>query len=241
MKRAPLWLAPVLWLAGFVLLVLYLDSFLATGLFQPRRRLPQLAWEHLQLTLGAFVFGAIPALGLFLLQRRAGPGFLKGFLHRVSIFTETVPTVALLALLIPLAGYGNLPILLALGIYGIFPLYTALDGGFRSIPRQILENASGLGFNPRQRLWKIELPLALPVLWAGVRTTLVNLTAAATLGATVGAGGFGAPIIAGIRSSDPLLILQGALPSAFLALAFDSLSYSRTGPDAPVRARRLRS
>ena len=238
MKKLP-WLVPVLWLAGFALLVLFLDGFLATGLFRPRRRLPELAWEHLQLTLGAFACGALPATGLFLLQRRAGSGFLGGFVHRVSMFTETVPTVALLALLVPLAGYGNLPILLALGIYGIFPLYTALEGGFRSLPRTLLENATGLGFSPRQRFWRIEVPLALPVLGAGIRTTLVNLTAAATLGATVGAGGLGAPIIAGIRSSDPLLVLQGALPCVFLALAFDSLRWEgsstrdgRLGADA---------
>ncbi len=183
MKKLP-WLVPVLWLVGFFFLVLFLDSFLATGLFQPRRRLPELAWEHLQLTLGAFVCGALPAAGLFLLQRRVGPGFLGGLVHRVSTFTETVPTVALLALLVPLAGYGNLPILLALGIYGVFPLYTALEGGFRSLPRPLLENATGLGFSPRQRFWRVEVPLALPVLGAGVRTTLVNLTAAATLGAS---------------------------------------------------------
>jgi len=134
---------------------------------------------------------------------------------------QTVPSIALLVLLIPLVGIGTPPALVALFLYGLLPIVRNTHTGLVGIPEPLRDSARALGLRPGARLRLVELPLALPAIVAGVKTSAVIAVGTATLGARVGAGGFGQPILTGIRLDDFSLILQGAVPAAVMALALE--------------------
>lgn len=180
--------------------------------------------EHLDLVrrslLPAIVVGI--ALGI-LCQRRKQTGRLV--LASVGLL-QTIPSLALLVLLLPLVaalgyrsvGEGSVTAIVALFCYCLLPIvrntYTGIDG----IPRATIESATVLGLGPAARLAEIELPIAMPTMLAGIRTAAVQNVGFATLGAIIGAGGLGQPILRGIRLNDVSLILAGAIPAAVLAL-----------------------
>ncbi|QSX09446.1 ABC transporter permease [Alkalibacter rhizosphaerae] len=137
----------------------------------------------------------------------------------------TFPTVAIMALLVPAMGYGYEPVILALIIYGIFPILTATLDGFREVDQEIVLASKAMGMNKFQVFWKVEIPLAASLILAGLRTSTIISIAAATIGATVGAGGLGLPIVTGIRTNNPVLILKGALPVMLIAMLVDRLFY----------------
>jgi osmoprotectant transport system permease protein len=137
----------------------------------------------------------------------------------------TFPTVAIMALLVPSLGYGYEPVIVALVIYGIFPILTATLDGFRGVDEQIVLASKAMGMNKFQIFRKVEIPLAGPLILAGLRTSAIISIAAATIGATVGAGGLGLPIVTGIRSNNPVLIIKGALPVMLIAMLADRLFY----------------
>jgi osmoprotectant transport system permease protein len=146
---------------------------------------------------------------------------LDNLVMRFGALGETIPSAAVIALSVPLLGYGNEPILLALFLYAILPIVRNTISGFHSISTDIAEAAKGMGYTPFQQVLWVELPLALPTVIAGIRTALIINISAATLGATVGAGGLGVPIIAGIRTSDPVMVIIGSVPVILMALAAD--------------------
>jgi osmoprotectant transport system permease protein len=192
--------------------------------------------EHLDLVrrslLPAIVVGV--ALGI-VCQRRPRTGRLV--LASVGLL-QTIPSLALLVLLLPLIaaigyrtiGEGSLTAVTALFCYCLLPIvrntYTGIDG----IQRGTIESATVLGLGPTARLVEIELPIALPTLLAGIRTSAVQNVGFATLGAIIGAGGLGQPILRGIRVNDVSLILAGAIPAALLALllqgAIDAIEWA---------------
>ena len=131
---------------------------------------------------------------------------------------QTVPSLALLALLIPLLGIGAAPALAALFLYSLLPIVRNTLLGFTSVPVPLREAADAIGLSPRARLLRVQLPLAAPAILAGIKTAAVIDVGAATLAALVGAGGLGDPILAGIQLRRADLILEGALPAAALAL-----------------------
>src|SRR5262249_51568987 len=108
---------------------------------------------------------------------------------------QTVPPVAVLAIAVPLIGFGALPALIALAIYGLLPIVRATIAGLEAMPQGVIEAADGAGMTGWQRLWRIELPLALPVLLAGVRSSVIINIGTATVASTVGAKTLGSPII----------------------------------------------
>jgi osmoprotectant transport system permease protein len=130
--------------------------------------------------------------------------------------------MAIIALLIPLTGYGFAPVAIALFLYGLLPVFRNTTEGLLSAPPELVDAAWGAGMDEDQILWKLRLPLAKPMVIQGFRISLIINISAATLGAVVGAGGLGIPIVSGIRSFDPILMIQGSLPVAFLALFADS-------------------
>lgn len=132
---------------------------------------------------------------------------------------QTIPSLALLVALIPLVGIGAWPALMALFLYSLLPIVRNTQAGLTGIAPELQESALALGLPPGARLRLVELPLASPSILAGVQTAAVIGVGTATLGALVGAGGYGQPILAGIRLADPALILEGAVPAAVLALA----------------------
>ena len=132
---------------------------------------------------------------------------------------QTIPSLALLVFMIPLLGIGAPPAMTALFLYGLLPIVRNTHAGLRGIPRAARESAEALGLSSGAILRLVELPLASPFILAGIKSAAVVNVGAATLGALVGAGGFGQPIFTGIRLDDVGLILQGAIPASVLALA----------------------
>jgi len=158
-------------------------------------------------------------LGVLAARRpRVGQGVLG-----LAGIIQTVPSLALLVVMIPLLGIGSWPAIVALFLYGLLPIVRNTAAGLTGIPEDMRESAEALGLPPRARLWHVELPLALPSILAGIQTAAVINVGTATLGALIGAGGYGQPILTGIRLDDTGLILEGAIPSALLALLVSAL------------------
>ncbi|HEX4589268.1 MAG TPA: glycine betaine ABC transporter substrate-binding protein, partial [Gemmataceae bacterium] len=184
--------------------------------------------EHLVMvavSLAAAVMLAVP-LGVLSARR---PWFGQAALGFAGVI-QTIPSLALLALLIPTLGLlrnipatGIVPAMIALFLYSLLPILRNTVIGLRGIPPNLREAAEGLGLTPRARLWRVELPLASPAILAGVRTAAVICVGTATLGALIGAGGYGQSITQGVQLNDTTRILEGAIPAALLALAVDGL------------------
>jgi osmoprotectant transport system permease protein len=177
--------------------------------------------EHLflvLLSLGASLLVALP-LGIFAAKR---PRLGQVVLGLIGVI-QTIPTLALLVFLIPVFGIGTVPAIFALFLYSLLPIVRNTHAGLLGIPSGLLESAQVLGLSAGARLWQIELPLASPQILAGIKTSAVLCIGYATLGALIGAGGYGQPILTGIRLDDTRLLLEGAIPSAGLALLAQGL------------------
>ena len=222
------WLFPALLLAALFLAVLRFDliesllGIRSRGLFVSRIPLWELALQHLGLVAASSAAGVPIALGLGIAAVRFSKTGLRSLLVAAGSVAETFPSAAVLALAVPLAGFGFAPTFLALSLYGMLPVLHNTIAGLESVPEAAVDAARGMGMKPCQILGRVQLPLALPVIVAGIRTSVVINIAAATLGAAMGAGGLGLPIISGIRGFDTALILRGAIPSALLALFADA-------------------
>jgi len=160
------------------------------------------------------------SLGIFV-TREAGADFYD-VVSDLANFGQTFPPIAVLTLSVPLLGLGFKPTVFALTLYGVLPVLQNTIGGIEAIPPSILESARAVGLKPWQVLYHAELPVAAPVIFAGVRISVIVGVATATIGATIGAGGLGAPIISGLANSDPAVTLQGGLLAAGLALILDA-------------------
>ncbi len=159
------------------------------------------------------------ALGCFV-TRPAGAE-LRPLVESVVAAGQTVPPVAVLAVAAPLIGFGVLPALIALTLYGLLPVLRGTLAGLESVPAPVRDAATGLGLSPRQRLAQAELPLAVPVLLAGIRTSVMINIGTAAIAATVGARSLGSPIIIGLSGFNTAYVLQGALVLGALALVTD--------------------
>ena len=181
-----------------------------------RRTLEHLGLTALALTLGIVV--AVP-LGLLLERRRSAAETVI----RLVGLSQTIPSIALLAFMIPLFGVGTVPALMALWIYSIFPILRNTYTGLKNASPDAVDAAGALGMTPGQVLWHVRLPLSISVILAGVRTSAVITVGTATLAALIGAGGLGVPIVAGLQLADTRRILSGAIPAALLALLVDGV------------------
>jgi osmoprotectant transport system permease protein len=177
--------------------------------------------EHLYLvsiSLLAAILISIP-LGI-IAERKSGLGQI--ILSIVGII-QTIPSLALLVFMIPLLGIGGPPAIAALFLYSLLPVVRNTYTGLRDIPPPVRESAEALGLPPGAKLRLVELPMASRAILAGIKTSAVINVGTATLGALIGAGGYGQPILTGIRLDDVGLILQGAIPAALLALLVQGL------------------
>jgi osmoprotectant transport system permease protein len=170
------------------------------------------------LSLMAAILIALP-LGVVL---TGAPRQAEGVIRAVGLL-ETIPSIALLAFMIPLLGIGVVPALVALFLYSLYPILRNAYTGVRDADPATVDAASSLGMTPRQVLTYVRLPLATPVIMAGVRTAAVLDVGTATRAAFIGAGGLGDPIVSGLALSDTRMILSGAIPAALLALAVDMM------------------
>ena len=205
--------------AGFLKQVLDLDvGYRIETIWQ---RFWQHTGEHLVLvsiSLSAAIFLAIP-LGILAARRQRLGQIVLG----VAGIIQTIPSLALFVFMIPLLGIGGPPAILALFLYSLLPIIRNTYTGLKDIPSTILESALALGLPAGARLRIVELPLATRAILAGIKTSAVINVGTATLGALIGAGGYGQPILTGIRLDDIGLILQGAIPAAALALLVQGL------------------
>ena len=179
-------------------------------------RIRQRTAEHLALvaiSLGLALSIALP-LGVFAARRpRLGQLVLSA-----TGLLQTLPSLAVFVFMIPLFGIGAKPAIAALFLYSLLPIVRNTHAGLIGIPLELRETAAAIGLRPGTRLWRVELPLALTTILAGIKTAAVINVGTATLGALIGAGGYGQPILTGIRLDDIGLILEGAVPAALLAL-----------------------
>jgi osmoprotectant transport system permease protein len=186
-----------------------------------RGTLAQLTFQHLSLVvmaLSAAVLVALP-LGLWLERARYVAGPALGGLGVI----QTIPSIALLAFMVPFLGVGVVPALIALFLYALLPIARGTFSGVRDADPLAVEAAEALGMTPRQRLFKVRLPLAAPVILGGIRTAAVITVGATTLAAFIGAGGLGEPIVTGLALADTRMVLFGAIPAAALAVIVDAL------------------
>ena len=184
----------------------------------------RLTVEHLWLTLAAILFASLIGmpLGYLLTRRKRWAGAVLGFANVV----QTVPSLALFGLLLPVPWLGERAArlaIVALTGYALLPILRNTYAGIRSVDPALLDVADALGMTSRQRLMKVELPMAASVILAGLRTATVTCVGVATIAAAIGAGGLGELIFRGVASLDNGLVLAGAVPAAMLALGADGL------------------
>jgi osmoprotectant transport system permease protein len=184
-----------------------------------------LALAHLGTVLLAAAASTIVAVTLgILVTRQRGRQFLPLSRTLVNI-GQTFPPVAVLAVAVPLVGFGEAPTLIALFAYGLLPIFENTIAGLQSSPPTVIEAADGMGMSGRERLFAVELPLAMPLILEGVRLSLVINVGTATIGSTVAAKGLGEVIIAGLVSDNTAFILQGGLLTALMAiLLYDAMA-----------------
>ena len=182
-------------------------------------------WTVRHLFLVSVSLAAAIVIGIPLGIYASDGGFIGEIILTLTGLIQTVPALALLALLVPIPFLGIRPVtaIVALFLYGLLPIVRNTATGLRDIPAQIREAAEVLGLKPRTRLFKIFLPLASPSILAGIKTSAIINIGSATLAALIGAGGLGEPIISGLNLNDNTTILEGAIPAALLAIAAQGL------------------
>ena len=202
--------------------------------WERRAEILALAGQHVGLVLASTLVAVavgVPA-GILLVRR---PRLARPVLAFANV-VQTIPSLALFGFLIPLpflGGIGARTAIVALVVYALLPILRNTHAGIASVDPAVVDAATGLGMSPGQRLRWVELPLALPVVMAGVRIAVVVGMGLATIAAAIGAGGLGVLIYRGVATVDHRLILAGAVPAALLALLFDAvlgLAERRWGP-----------
>jgi len=176
-------------------------------------------WMVLLSSLIAVTLGAI--LGIFV-TTSYGLEFKELLLKTVNL-GQSFPSPALLALTVPILGYGTKGALVALVIYALMPIVYNIVVGIEEVPKDIIDAAKGMGMKESQIYIKIKIPLAFNVILGGIRTALVINISAATLAAAVGAGGLGVLVVNGVRTFDMVLILEGAIPVTLMAIIVELL------------------
>ena len=192
---------------------------LGAYLLARRAEILDLTVRHILLVMVSLVGATLVAIPLGLLLERSRRG-AEVIIRGIGLF-QTIPSIALLAFMIPILGIGVVPALVALFLYSLFPILRNTYTGICDADLATVDSARSLGMTDGQILKYIRFPLAIPVIMAGVRTAAVITVGTATLAAFIGAGGLGDPIVAGLALSDSRMILSGAIPAAVLAFLVD--------------------
>ncbi|BCB03792.1 ABC transporter permease [Bacillus sp. KH172YL63] len=193
---------------GFIQTVTNRSDAIMTGLL-----------EHLYLSfVSIFIAIAISLpLGIYISRKKRTAELYIG----VTAVFQTIPSLALFGFLIPLLGTGSMTAIIALTVYALLPILRNTYTGIIGVDEGAIEAGRGMGMTDSQLLFKVELPLALPIIMAGIRTATVLTVGVATLATFVGAGGLGDLIYRGLSTWNNSLVLAGAIPAALLALGFD--------------------
>jgi osmoprotectant transport system permease protein len=222
---------PLLWssalLLGLVLGMPLLQPLFAAAFPQLERPMylqqsfASLALAHVLLVAASSALSLALGLGIAIFVTRAAGREFRPALESIVAAAQTVPPVAVLAIAAPLIGFGFWPALVALALYGLLPIVMAASAGLDAVDRAVREAASGLGMTPWQALCQAELPLAWPVVLAGVRSSVLINIGTAAIASTVGAHTLGTPIIVGLAGFNTAYVIQGALVVALLAVVVD--------------------
>ncbi|MEH6368214.1 MULTISPECIES: ABC transporter permease [Pseudomonas] len=221
-----------MWLLLLLVAVFSMDQFEgffrqiepdARAVIYQRSSFAQLLGKHLLIVGAASLVSVIVGVAAGILAtRRWGRDFLP-LVSQVASIGQTFPPVAVLALAVPLLGFGSLPTIFALVLYGLLPVLRNTLAGLQDVSPTVIEAARGIGMSPLQSLFKVELPLASVVILAGIRTSVTVAIATAAIGSTIGASTLGDPVIAGLVNGNTAYVLQGAILIGLLAVLIDSL------------------
>jgi len=183
----------------------------------------QLTLAHLFLVVTASLMAIMLGVGSgVLVTRHAGRAF-RPLLETLAAAGQTIPPVAVLAIAVPVMGFGAWPAIVALLLYGLLPILQGTLAGLDGVPASSREIAVGVGMSSWQRLWQVELALAAPVIIAGIRNAVIINIGTAAIASTVGAKSLGSPIIIGLSGFNTAYVIQGALLVALLAIVSDRL------------------
>lgn len=198
------------------------NEWFCQAYFQDRRQdLVDATVEHVQITVVAVVLGVLIAFPLALAARRWHR--LQGPILAVSTGIYTIPSLALLPLLVPFTGLSRTTVVIGLALYALTVLVRAMLEGLRAVPDEVRESATGLGYGAARLLFKVELPLALPVIMAGLRVATVSTVALTTIGSLVAYGGLGNLIKDGVTNNFRAELAAAAILCVVLALVLDVL------------------
>lgn len=222
---------PLPWLVALfvaLLLVMPYSAPLFSALFPELPRPVYQQESFISLTLSHFWLVGISSLLAILLgagagiavTRPAGREF-RPLVETIAAVGQTFPPVAVLAIAVPVMGFGQQPAIIALILYGVLPILQATLAGLAAVPAAALSVAEGMGMSSWQRLRNVELPLAAPVMLAGIRTSVIINIGTAAIASTVGANTLGTPIIIGLSGFNTAYIIQGALLVALAAIVVD--------------------
>lgn len=222
---------PLLWLmALFVALLVWLphSAALFSTLFPQLPRPVYLQESFISLTVAHFSLVAVSSVIAIVLgggagiavTRSAGREF-RPLAETIAAVGQTFPPVAVLAIAVPVMGFGKQPAIIALVLYGVLPILQGTLAGIASVPESVQNVAKGMGMSAWQRLLKAELPLAAPMIIAGVRTSVIINIGTATIASTVGASTLGTPIIIGLSGFNTAYVVQGAVLVALAAIIVD--------------------
>lgn len=224
---------PLIWLILLFIALLLLMPYsgalfagwfpdLARPLYQQESFI-RLAVAHAELVLISSLIAVVIGTGAGIIVTRPAGREFRSVVETLVAAGQTFPPVAVLALAVPVIGFGEQPALVALVLYGLLPVLQGTLAGIDAVPQSLREVAQGVGMTPRQILYKVELPLAAPVILAGVRTSVIINIGTATIASTVGANTLGSPVIIGLSGFNTAYIIQGASLVALLAIVTDRL------------------
>lgn len=182
-----------------------------------------LALAHLTLVGISSVVAIVIGVGLGVLVTRPAGEEFRSLVETITAAGQTLPPVAVLAIAVPVMGFGQEPAIIALVLYGLLPILQGTLAGIGAVPESAREIALGVGMSRWQMLRKVELPLAAPVILAGIRTSVIINIGTATIASTVGANTLGSPIIIGLSGFNTAYVIQGAVLVALAAIVTDRL------------------
>ena len=222
---------PLLWLVALFVGLLFLmphSAVLFNSLFPglPRPVYQQesfinLALAHLWLVALSSAIAVVLGVGAGIAVTRPAGREFRPLVETIAAIGQTFPPVAVLVIAVPVMGFGQQPAIIALILYGVLPVLQGTLAGLAAVPASVLSVAEGMGMSRGQRLRKVELPLAAPVIIAGIRTSVIINIGTATIASTVGANTLGTPIIIGLSGFNTAYIVQGALLVALAAIVVD--------------------
>ncbi|EAR2001012.1 ABC transporter permease [Salmonella enterica] len=224
---------PLLWLIVLFLLLLFglpysqpLFGALFPDLPRPvyqQESFAALALAHFWLVGISSLFAVVVGVGAGIAVTRESGKEFRPLVETIAAVGQTFPPVAVLAIAVPVMGFGQQPAIIALILYGVLPILQATLAGLGAVPASVMSVASGMGMSRRQQLYQVELPLAAPVILAGIRTSVIINIGTATIASTVGASTLGTPIIIGLSGFNTAYVIQGAVLVALAAIIVDRL------------------